>query len=310
MRKPAPLPPQLSRSGFTVREGREAGLSAGQLRGKGMERLGRGLRAPTARALELAERVGPYTRFSPDCAASHETAAVLWYFPAPAGGWDMGVLHISRPRGLAAVERPHVVGHHIQLPADEVTSLGGLYLTTRPRTWLDLAASVGIGHLVVLADHLVRIPRPEFEGRTEPFATVQELQMMIVRHRGKHGIRAARAAVELCRVGSDSPQETRLRLAMLDAGLPEPQLNRPIRDAAGQLIHTPDLSYPELKVSIDYEGGGHGAPDQVDRDIARSERLAAAGWTEVRISKRHMAGGAEAAIRKIAAALRNAGWPA
>jgi hypothetical protein len=203
-----------------------------------------------------------------------------------------------------------VAGHRLKLPADEVTSLNGLYLTTRIRTWLDLAAVVSVSQLVVIADYLIRVPRPQFEDRAEPYATVAILQQIIIRHRGKHGIRTARAALELCRVGSDSPQETRLRLAMADAGLPEPLLNVPVRDAQGRTVHTPDLSYPEWKISIDYEGGGHSDPGQVDRDIARSERLAAAGWAEIRISKRHLAHGAEPAVRKIEAALRRAGWRA
>ncbi|WP_259460354.1 hypothetical protein [Pseudarthrobacter phenanthrenivorans] len=44
------------------------------------------------------------------------------------------------------------------------------------------------------------------------------------------------------------------------------------------------------------------------RDIDRSERYAALGWTEIRISKRHMLNDAKPAVAKIRAALIQAGW--
>jgi hypothetical protein len=139
--------------------------------------------------------------------------------------------------------------------------------------------------LVVIADHLVRIPRPEFEDRTEPYATIDSLTRLPAGHRGKRGIRKARAALELCRIGADSPPETRLRPALHRAGLPEPQVNAPLLDAAG-----------------------HSHPDQIDRDIGRTERVAAAGWIEVRISKRHMGDEARLAVKKVRAALISQGW--
>ena len=44
------------------------------------------------------------------------------------------------------------------------------------------------------------------------------------------------------------------------------------------------------------------------RDIDRSERYAALGWTEVRISKRHMLNDAKSAVMKVRSALVQAGW--
>ncbi|WP_154605673.1 MULTISPECIES: hypothetical protein [Arthrobacter] len=38
---------------------------------------------------------------------------------------------------------------------------------------------MSIDELVVVADHFIRIPRPEFEGRTEPYATLEELAVML-----------------------------------------------------------------------------------------------------------------------------------
>ncbi len=127
---------------------------------------------------------------------------------------------------------------------DEVEFHDGLWITTRVRTWLDCARLMSVDELVVVADHLVRVPREAFEGRSEPYATMPELAAMLDRHKGTPGIVKAREALRLARVGSDSPQETKVRLACGRAGLPEPEINVPTTLSPG-VSRTPDQSYPE-----------------------------------------------------------------
>ncbi|UNK45087.1 hypothetical protein [Arthrobacter sulfonylureivorans] len=271
-------------------------------------RVSRGVRMHREAEPDLAAHVRPLTRISGSCAASHDTAARLWNFPEPERRPFDRRIHISRPSGGARMQRPGVVGHRSRLLPDEVAYVDGLCVTTRTRTWLDLAEALEIDDLVVIADYLLRIPRPEFEGRAEPYATREELLAMLRRHPGKRGLLKAREALALARLGADSPPETRLRLAMLSAGLPEPEVNKPIRNDDGDTLHAPDLSLPEYRIAIEYEGESHGNADQIVRDIEREERARAADWDEVRISKRHMANGARRAVEKIAVALRARGW--
>lgn len=94
----------------------------------------------------------------------------------------------------------------------------------------------------------------------------------------------------------------------LPGDLPEPELNVAIISEDGVRHHEPDLSYRRYRIGVEYEGEHHGREDQVVRDISRSERYQALGWTEVRISKRHMHDDARAAVAKIRAALVQAGW--
>ncbi|MDR6792714.1 hypothetical protein [Pseudarthrobacter oxydans] len=90
--------------------------------------------------------------------------------------------------------------------------------------------------------------------------------------------------------------------------MPEPELNVAITDNTGQRHHEPDLSYRTYRIGIEYEGEHHGEEGQIVRDIARSERYTALGWTEIRISKRHMLNDAKPAVAKIRTALVQAGW--
>ena len=216
--------------------------------------------------------------------------------------------HIIRPEGEAHLDRPHVIVHRMKLYEDEVSMVDGIFVTTPERTWLDMAELLSVDEVVAMGDSCVRMPRPELEGRDMPLCSIDDLQRMIDRHKGKRGIRKAKEAIKLIRVGSDSPQETLLRLAIVRAGLPEPELNVPIIDEAGRRHHEPDLSYRKYRIGIEYEGEHHGEDGQIVRDIDRSERYAALGWTEVRISKRHMLNDAKPAVTKVRSALVQAGW--
>ncbi|MFJ4026910.1 hypothetical protein ACIPWF_06900 [Paenarthrobacter sp. NPDC089989] len=216
-------------------------------------------------------------------------------------------IHISRPEGFAIPRRRGVVGHRGQFFEDEITTLDGLYITTRARTWLDCARKMDIDEITVVADHLIRNPRPEFEGRTEPYCTLADLEDMLDRHWGTPGIRKARLALEQARVGADSAPETRLRLALGRAGLPTAGVN--VRTELGPgVVRQPDLSYREWQVAVDYEGEGHSDREQIARDIAKEEDFSRAGWTLVRISKRHMSTDAATAVRKVRRALEEHGW--
>ncbi|MEA5454992.1 hypothetical protein SPF06_09700 [Sinomonas sp. JGH33] len=255
----------------------------------------------------MSARVRPFVEVNVQCAASHWTAAALFGLPDLSRGRAEGY-HVIRPEGAAHLVRPHIVVHRAKLSADEVTAVEGMWVTTPARTWLDLAEMLPVDDIVVMGDACVRVPYLELEGRSEPYATIEELRSVVDRHKGKRGIRKARLALELIRIGADSPPETRLRLACMEAELPEPQLNLQIATPDGRRGPKPDIAFVEFRVGVEYEGEHHGSQDQVVRDITRSELYAEAGWLEVRISKRHMANDAKSAVAKVRTALAQRGW--
>ncbi|MDR7084599.1 hypothetical protein J2X01_003910 [Arthrobacter ginsengisoli] len=309
MKTARPLPDDFLGRPFTGVEAARAGVSPKRLRHRSLATLGKGIRSlPPTPGLPLSVRVRPFVEVNERCAASHLTAAELGSLPARQMKEGPQMYHVIRPEGAAHLNRPHVIVHRMKLNDDEITLLDGIPITTPERTWLDLAEMLTIDELVVAGDSCVRVPRLEFEGREVPLCSLGDLQRMIDRHKGKRGIRRAREALELIRVGSDSPQESLLRLAMVRAGLPEPELNVPIIDDAGTQHHEPDLSYRKYRIGIEYEGELRGDEGQIVRDITRSERYTALGWTEVRLSKRHMHNDAKAAVAKVRAALVQAGW--
>lgn len=308
MKIPQPLPADLTSRPFTRQEALDAGVTVGRLRYRDLDSPSRQIFLPgSPDELPLTDRARPLTLVTPFSAASHATAFLLWGFPGFLPRSNEPGIHISRPYTVGIPRRRGVIGHRGQFFEDEITTLNGLIITSRARTWLDCARKMDIDEITVVADHLLRIPRPEFEGRSSPYCTMDELEEMLDRHWGTPGIRKARLALEQACVGADSAPETRLRLALKWAGLPTAEVNVRTELSPG-VVRQPDLAYREQRVAVEYEGEAHSDPEQIVRDIAREEDFSRAGWILVRISKRHMSTGATTAVAKVRRALEQRGW--
>ncbi len=136
------------------------------------------------------------------------------------------------------------------------------------QTFVDLATKMNLVDLVVLGDSLVAKRR----------TTARQIVEAANAWRGK-GSRLARRAAHLVRAGVDSPMETRLRMLMVLAGLPEPVVNHIEYDAMGVWAKRFDLSYPELLLIIEHDGRQRAEDDrQWGRDIERREELDTDGW--------------------------------
>ncbi len=102
------------------------------------------------------------------------------------------------------------------------------------------------------------------------------------------GCRLARRAAALSRAGVDSPRETRLRLLLVLAGLPEPACNSMIGNHTAPIGHF-DLVLGEFMIVIEYDGDHHRTdPLQWSRDIARHEAAVRAGYVVIRITNGRM----------------------
>ncbi len=113
-----------------------------------------------------------------------------------------------------------------------------------------------------------------------------------------------RSAAERVRYGSLSPQETRLRLALEDAGLPPCEPNYRIEGRDGRVGAMIDLAFPSYQVAVEYLGDHHRATAAAYRkDIERREWLADRGWYVVFVT-----GGDDFAdaARRVRVALRRA----
>lgn len=92
------------------------------------------------------------------------------------------------------------------------------------------------------------------------------------------GVPQLRVALEHADENAWSPQESLTRLQwMSDAGLRRPLTNRPVFDLDGNHLATPDLIDPDRGVVGEYDGADHLDGGRRHRDLAREDRLRAAG---------------------------------
>jgi len=274
-RQAAELASDLRQGPFRARDAMERGVTAGRLRAGDLHTPIRGVRvAGEDPGLETRCRAFLLHR-QEQVAFSHVTAAELLGAPLPAAIREDDRLHVSIPAGGRAVQAASVVGH--TLTAWTTMSFRGLPLTTPEQTWLDLAAVLGRDALVAVGDWLVSYRRP--------MTTPEALANIVRSAPGRRGIATARAALTLVRTRSESPAETRLRLILLDAGLPEPWLNYVIHRPDGSFLARVDMAYPLERVILEYEGDGHRVDREIwFRDIQRREHLEDLGWRVVRIT--------------------------
>jgi hypothetical protein len=231
-----------------------------------------------------------------DAYISHATAAQLWGIPLPSDAERPTDVHVTVPVPANRPRGDGVVGHRTRIPA-RVTVRNGLPVSTPERTWVDLASSLDVGDLVAAGDHLV--------CRTNPLSSLAALAAELRRAGRIAGKAKLLEAMTLIRPGSDSPRETRTRLAIVDGGLPEPRVNARVELTGGQVFYL-DLSYPELKIAVEYEGLHHQENRQVYLcDIDRREVLQRAGWTIVLIVREHL-DHPELIVSRVARALSDA----
>ena len=186
--------------------------------------------------------------------------------------------------------------------ATRVVRAGGLRVTDPVRAWCELASSLSVDECTIMADALMR--------RKHPIADPEQLATAVAEWRGRRGHRVLLQALDLARPGTDSVRETELRLAIVRAGLPEPEVNPRILDALGRLLGHGDLTYPRYKVLVEYDGEQHRTDDaQYVIDVERLEAFARDGWICVRILKHHAVDDFAPAIRKVQRALEDRGWP-
>ncbi|MFC7626024.1 DUF559 domain-containing protein [Microlunatus sp. GCM10028923] len=144
--------------------------------------------------------------------------------------------------------------------------------------WTAACAELSLADAVAAADRLIRLERATGSALIEAAAVATG-----------RGCRTARRSAALARRNVASPRESRLRLMLIMAGLPEPRCNVAVGDDQRRIAEV-DLYYEEYRVVVEYEGEQHRTDGwQWSADIERYEALIAAGYAVVRVTAGRMA---------------------
>ena len=169
-----------------------------------------------------------------------------------------------------------IVVRNERISDDEVIQLAGLPVTTPARTAFDLGRYLERGQALARLDALMRVA---------PFSA-EDVILLTKRYKGARGVAKLKAVLPLVDGGAASPQESRLRLLFIDAGLPKPTTQITIYDECGRYVRTIDMGWEDLMVGAEYDGEQHRTNRaQYVKDQRVWPKLRELGWHVVRAIK-------------------------
>ncbi len=193
------------------------------------------------------------------------------------------------PRGLTS--------YSYALAPQDVCVRRGIRVTTAARTAFDLARLLPQREAVPIVDALMNATDLK----------IVDIEPLVAANPGIRGVRQAASTLALVDGGAESPQETRLRLALVRGGLPVPETQIRFYDDYGEVIIRVDMGWRRWKVAVEYDGVQHWHDGrQRAWDIERIEILEAMGWVVIRVSAA-MLREPEKLVAKVRAKLRAGG---
>lgn len=261
-------PPELLLGPFHRRDALAAGLTPDQLRSRCWLRPFRSVYLHCSVPLTDAVRLESLRLAAPAHAVvAGLTAAWLYGVWTPRPG-DPVPLHLATPAGAGKFTRPGMRNGRMVVDLADVDEWHGVPIVSPERTCFGLMTRSSLTEAVVWADAFLHHGLICGHGLT---------RYADERPHWPH-VRMIRQAAALARAGSASPMESRLRMVIVLAGLPEPPLlNQPLYDADGNLLGFVDMRYVLPRFGMEYDGEQHAEPDHHRADLVRENRLLTLG---------------------------------
>jgi len=260
----ARIPAELAHRPFNLNEAREHGVTKHQLVGAQWRRLGGGYYASSAIADAPMVRFTAALRRLPDGVLSGLSAAFLHGLDyPPCSPVEVTIRGTSRFAGLA-------ICRNLLVPED-IVMRRGLRVTSPLRTVVDLVSRLATVEGVVALDAALH----------KRLVSLEHVRAWIDAHPRHRGVAKLRRAVDLAEPEGESPMETRLRLILVFAGLPRPQVQVSLGDEV-TFLGRADLYYASHRLIIEYDGGTH--RDRLAYDDRRQNRLVDAGYRLLRFT--------------------------
>lgn len=258
-------------------------------RNEGLATTAELLTAMTRKQLDAAVRRGRLIRVWRGVYATAEPDLMtrLWALDLVIGGHAVACLHTAATLyGFGVHDSPVV---HVLDPGTGLRSTTGLVVHRREGAPLQLISSREATAPAWTAVEVARqVPRPRALATLDAAlhnrrCSIAQLADAVDRQRGRRGIVEVRALLPLADGRAESAMESEARLAMLDHGLPLPDLQHPIRGRDGELWRV-DFAWPDARVAAEYESVQfHAGAAAMLRDRKRIAGIQDAGWIVIPI---------------------------
>ena len=278
------VPAGLRTGPFTLAEAHRLGVTRGQLRGASYRGLGSGLyrwaglkESPQLMLSAVALRLPAGAAFS------GRTAAWLH-------GLDLtpcDPIEVTIPEPIGSGRRAGAFVRRAALCTNEIVMVRGVPTTSSIRTLVDLGGRNPLTEGVVAVDMALHVG----------LVTVADLHTYVAGHPRAKGITQLRRVLDLAEPKAESPMETRLRMLLVLAGLPRPEVQVSIHDNQGHFLGRPDLLYRRQGLAIEYDGGNH--RDRMVDDNRRQNGLVSAGFRLLRFTAADVYGTPDAVAMQV-----------
>lgn len=181
----------------------------------------------------------------------------------------------------------------------ETCVVDGMAATTPAQTAFDLARRMPLDRAIETIDALCNATDLK----------VHEIEELAAGNKGAHGIGAVPRVLALVDGGAASPPETRTRLLLIRAGLPQPETQIEVFDG-DEFVARADMGWKQWRVLVEYDGAQHWTdPTQRTRDIDRYTVLPELGWTVLHVGADLLYRRPEVFVERVRRALASAGAP-
>jgi Protein of unknown function (DUF559) len=175
--------------------------------------------------------------------------------------------------GVKCKPQPGLITRLDRVADDELTRASGLPVTTRVRTAFDLGRHESRSQALARLDAMMWTQR----------FSIDEVGELANRYPRARRVRQLRELLPLVDGGAASPRESRIRLWLIDAGMPLPQTQLPVIVGTRPVAFL-DMGWEEFKVAVEYDGDHHRKDRrQYVKDIARIRMLEELGWIVIRV---------------------------
>ena len=188
--------------------------------------------------------------FGEEFVFSHLSASALWRLPC-VGSWPTRP-HVVGARSGGGHSAAAFVRHGVGVP-EHIEAISGLSVTTLPATVVDVAATVGFAHGVVVADAALR--RNDHPVANVPRTSLhpEQLARELARIPWSHGSAKALRVIEFADGRADRPGESMSRVSMHLAGVTAPELQVRMLGASGR-AYVVDFWWPRFNVIGEFDG--------------------------------------------------------